>query len=62
MKFPVTPLQPKVPYLPSPDLTDLADFSSCAVVGNSGVLTGKGLGKEIDNHTSVIRFNDAPTA
>lgn len=46
---------------PAPDLPDLGDFSTCAVIGSSGVLTGSGLGKEIDNHTAVIRFNDAPT-
>mmetsp|Transcript_26831 Transcript_26831/g.58468 ORF Transcript_26831/g.58468 Transcript_26831/m.58468 type:complete len:402 (-) Transcript_26831:426-1631(-) len=47
---------------PTKDITDRADFSTCAVVGSSGVLRQLELGAEIDNHTAVIRFNDAPTA
>eukprot|EP00191_Tetraselmis_sp_GSL018_P009108 CAMPEP_0177615582 /NCGR_PEP_ID=MMETSP0419_2-20121207/23543_1 /TAXON_ID=582737 /ORGANISM="Tetraselmis sp., Strain GSL018" /LENGTH=507 /DNA_ID=CAMNT_0019113271 /DNA_START=428 /DNA_END=1951 /DNA_ORIENTATION=- len=47
---------------PFPDLPDLADFSTCAIVGSSGTLKGSRLGGEIDNHTAVIRFNDAPTS
>ena len=40
----------------------LADFSSCAVVGSSeSLLDGPGFGREIDEHTAVIRANDAPT-
>mmetsp|Transcript_38982 Transcript_38982/g.92330 ORF Transcript_38982/g.92330 Transcript_38982/m.92330 type:complete len:521 (+) Transcript_38982:596-2158(+) len=52
---------PALEESPFPDLPDLADFSTCAVVGSSGELTGRGLGHEIDRHTAVIRFNDAPT-
>eukprot|EP00976_Prorocentrum_cordatum_P088248 1187236-Prorocentrum_minimum.AAC.2 len=38
-------------------------FASCAIVGNSPVLTkgGNTLGKEIDEHDLVMRFNNAPT-
>lgn len=39
----------------------MADFSTCAVVGSSNLLVGKGQGAEIDAHSAVIRFNDAPT-
>jgi hypothetical protein len=35
--------------------------SRCAVVGSSGKLQGKGLGREIDNHGYIVRFNNAPT-
>jgi len=36
-------------------------FASCAVVGSSGVLVGSGLGREIDRHAAVWRFNGAPS-
>ena len=35
---------------------------TCAVIGNSGSLLHTPLGEEIDNHTMVYRFNQAPTA
>eukprot|EP00193_Tetraselmis_chui_P012688 CAMPEP_0177787782 /NCGR_PEP_ID=MMETSP0491_2-20121128/21711_1 /TAXON_ID=63592 /ORGANISM="Tetraselmis chuii, Strain PLY429" /LENGTH=489 /DNA_ID=CAMNT_0019309225 /DNA_START=247 /DNA_END=1716 /DNA_ORIENTATION=- len=43
------------------DLQRRAEWSRCAVVGSSGVLSKSKLGEEIDNHTAVIRFNNAPT-
>eukprot|EP00899_Mesostigma_viride_P024105 jgi/Mesvir1/487/Mv11359-RA.1 len=36
-------------------------YDTCAVVGNSGILTKFALGREIDAHDLVIRFNVAPT-
>lgn len=47
------------------DLNHLADYGSCAVVGSAGRLVHEATptqGLEIDNHTAVIRFNDAPTS
>eukprot|EP00873_Tetraselmis_striata_P018346 jgi/Tetstr1/438610/TSEL_027161.t1 len=45
-----------------PDLPYYADWTSCALVGSSGSLTGSGMGEVIDEaHTAWIRFNDAPT-
>mmetsp|Transcript_30490 Transcript_30490/g.72600 ORF Transcript_30490/g.72600 Transcript_30490/m.72600 type:complete len:874 (-) Transcript_30490:139-2760(-) len=45
--------------LPEEDPADR--FGSCAVVGNSGLLLNKELGKEIDSHDLIYRFNQAPT-
>ena len=43
-------------------LNDERDMGvQCAVVGSSDAMLGKGKGREIDEHTAVIRFNDAPT-
>ncbi|KAJ3706352.1 hypothetical protein LUZ61_010057 [Rhynchospora tenuis] len=36
-------------------------YSSCAVVGNSGILLNSNNGKLIDSHEFVIRINNAPT-
>lgn len=36
-------------------------FDRCALVGSSLELVGKGLGPEIDGHTTVIRVNRLPT-
>eukprot|EP00899_Mesostigma_viride_P001995 jgi/Mesvir1/11797/Mv00158-RA.1 len=45
------------------DLIQLADFSTCAVVGSAAEIAtgGASFGLEIDSHTAVIRFNEAPT-
>jgi hypothetical protein len=46
----------------APDLPDLLNFNTCAVVGSNGnVRNNENFGKEIDKHDVVIRFNDAPT-
>jgi hypothetical protein len=37
-------------------------FGRCAVVGNSGVSLGLGLGEDIDAHDLVVRFNYPPLA
>lgn len=36
-------------------------YKSCVAVGNSGALFGQALGKFIDSHDVVVRFNQAPT-
>lgn len=36
------------------------DFTSCAVIGSSGLMKRSGRGKEIDAHTAIFRFNEAP--
>ena len=51
----------KLQYLLNQDLPQLRDFSSCAVVGSSKSLLKGKHGNEIDKHTAVIRFNEAPT-
>ena len=45
--------------LPDHDIVERS--STCAVVGNSGVLQLTDLGRAIDEHDVVIRFNDGPT-
>lgn len=46
---------------PELDLPLLADFQSCAVVASSNILRYHPKGKEIDAHTAIFRFNNAPT-
>lgn len=37
------------------------DLGTCAVVGSSSMLSGKGRGPDIDGHDTVIRVNRVPT-
>ena len=49
-------------YVKSQDYTwkMMSNSSRCAVVGSGGILIGKNLGNEIDEHDTVIRLNRAP--
>lgn len=47
--------------IPRRTLFENKHFNSCAVVASSGALSGSNLGKLIDSHELVLRFNHAPT-
>ncbi|XP_051567213.1 beta-galactoside alpha-2,6-sialyltransferase 2 [Myxocyprinus asiaticus] len=49
-----------VPALPLSQLYG-PGFQSCAVVTSAGAMLHSGLGKDIDSHDAVLRFNTAPT-
>ncbi|XP_076324129.1 beta-galactoside alpha-2,6-sialyltransferase 2-like [Tachypleus tridentatus] len=50
------------PLFPNKNINQvLRMFNSCAIVSSSGSMYKSGLGKEIDTHDVVLRFNDAPT-
>ena len=48
------------PQRSAEDIVDMADFSTCAVIGSADT-SNKRQGQEINNHTAVIRCNDGPT-
>ncbi|KAL1788897.1 hypothetical protein HispidOSU_025695 [Sigmodon hispidus] len=50
-------------YLPKENIkTKTGSWGKCAVVSSAGAMKSSKLGKEIDNHDAVLRFNGAPTA
>ncbi|KAG5215930.1 hypothetical protein JEQ12_001506 [Ovis aries] len=49
-------------YLPQEDIrTKAGPWGRCAVVSSAGSLKSSRLGREIDDHDAVLRFNGAPT-
>uniref|UniRef100_A0A8C6D270 Beta-galactoside alpha-2,6-sialyltransferase 1 n=1 Tax=Moschus moschiferus TaxID=68415 RepID=A0A8C6D270_MOSMO len=49
-------------YLPQQDIrTKAGPWGRCAVVSSAGSLKSSRLGREIDDHDAVLRFNGAPT-
>ncbi|KAF8790431.1 beta-galactoside alpha-2,6-sialyltransferase 2-like [Argiope bruennichi] len=49
-------------YFPSESISDIfPKHASCAMVSSSGSMYKSKLGKEIDSHDIVLRFNSAPT-
>ncbi|OBS66621.1 hypothetical protein A6R68_04839, partial [Neotoma lepida] len=50
-------------YLPKENIrTKAGPWHRCAVVSSAGALKSSQLGREIDNHDAVLRFNGAPIA
>ncbi|KAB1283539.1 Beta-galactoside alpha-2; 6-sialyltransferase 1, partial [Camelus dromedarius] len=50
-------------YLPRENIrTKAGPWGRCAVVSSAGSLKSSQLGREIDNHDAILRFNGAPTA
>ncbi|KAL1021886.1 hypothetical protein UPYG_G00019310 [Umbra pygmaea] len=51
-----------VPAQPLEQLSGpVTQFKSCAVVSSAGAMLHSSLGREIDSHEAVLRFNSAPT-